>query len=719
MARERLVAILAEDRGARLTLLAAPAGSGKTTLLSAWRESPDEHRPFAWVALDEDDSDPARFWSCVLEALEGVSPGVSRSAAAALHSPGLGIVDGVVPALLNDLAGLDDPLVLVLDDYHLAEHSDVHEGMRELLEHAPPALHVAVATRADPPLPLARWRARGQLVEVRAAQLRFTAEEAGVMLNGALGLGLADEQIVRLQERTEGWAAGLQLAGVSLRGHEDRAGFIASFAGDDRQIVDYLAFEVLDGLPAERRDFLLRTSVLERLSGPLCDAVLETAGSEDELAALERDNLFVVALDGNRRWYRYHHLFRDLLRRELERALPGAARELHRRAAEWLREHDSISDAVVQYTRAGDLAGARDLIARNWYDLLQHGRLATVEAWLDGLGYEAVIADPDLCLIKAWIAINSGRLDELDRWIAAGVRAADDAAADSEGPPIEAGTASLRAIHRYMEGDVGRAVRAGRHALDIEQGGEPSPWRPVGCPVLGLALFWRGDTGQARETLEGAVEEARQGGNYLAEMHAAGGLATIALADGSTPTSERWAELALRLARERGLSEHWAGALAHAAHGEALSRRGELDAATAELERSVDLAGRGVASVETGYVLARLAELQRARGEAEAARELSERARDVVERCADPGRVSEVVAPVRPARRESAFDDLSERELAVLRLLPTPLSQREIGAELFVSLNTVKSHTRSIYRKLDAANRDEAVARARERQLIR
>jgi len=739
LARTRLVGALATGEPRRLTLVAAPVGAGKTSVLLAWSTAPAERRAFAWVTLDEDDDDPVRFWTCVLQALGRVRPGVAARVASLIGPPGPGVGDEVVQALVAELAERDPGVVLVLDDYHLISAPEVHDAVRALIEQAPSALHVAIASRADPPLPVARLRMRQELTEVRAEDLRFTVQEAGELLNGVLGLGVADADVARLAERTEGWAAGLQLAAASLRRRPDPAAFVDGFAGDDRHVVDYLAYEVLDRLPGERRDFLLRTSVLDRLSGPLCDALLGATESDAVLRDLERENLFLVALDHKRRWYRYHHLFAGLLRDALRRADPDLSDVLHRRAAAWHREHGLVSDAVRHATAAGDVATARTLITLHWYDLLQQGRLATVQAWVDGLGSDVVLGDADLCLIKAWAAINTGRLDELDRWIGAAQRAGGGVPAQDGAPPVEAGVASLRAIHRYMEGDVGRAVRAGRHAIELEGGREGSPWRPVGCPVLGLALFWRRETEAARETLEAAVQEARAGGNHLAEMHAGGGLAAIALAEGDPATAELRAAGALRLARERGLDEHWAGALAHLSHGELLARSGGPDEALGALRRGVELARRGMASVETGYALTLLAGALRQAGEEPRARALDAQARAVVDRCADPGRLADVLAargaPPAPAparaRRPGAAtaaarpsagngrDELTPSEIAVLRLLPSPLNQRQISDELFLSINTVKSHTKAIYRKLAAGSRIEAVALARRRGLIR
>ena len=308
---------LVSGGGTRLTLVDAPPGSGKTSLLSQWHADPREGRPFAWVSLDGGDNDPVRFWDGVIAALRTVVPDAGADAQTALHSPGTTVSDHVLPLLVNELAALAEPLVLVLDDYHAISNEALHDGVALLIERLPATVHLVISTRSDPALPLGRLRARAQLTEIRIGELRFNRDEAERFLNGVLGLELEAHDVARLQERTEGWVAGLQLAGLSLRGREDRAAFIESFAGDDRQIVDYLGFEVLDDQSQTVRDFLLRTSILDRLSGPLCAHVAETDDAAQLLAELEHANLFVVALDSKRAWYRYHQLFAELLRHEL------------------------------------------------------------------------------------------------------------------------------------------------------------------------------------------------------------------------------------------------------------------------------------------------------------------------------------------------------------------------------------------------------------------
>jgi LuxR family maltose regulon positive regulatory protein len=355
VARPALLARLVAGHERKLTLVCAPAGWGKSTLLGAWSASPEEARPFAWVLLDRADSDPVRFWRYVIGALRSVRPGLGTAPLAALGSAGRDVVDVVVAPLINELGALASPLVLVLDDYHLVRGEAVHASLGFLLRHLPATLHLAIATRVDPPLPVGGLRAAGALTEIRAADLRFDEEEAEELLNGSLALGLDPHDVELLRARTEGWAAGLQLAALSARTMEDRHAFASEFAGSDRLVGDYLR-ELLADQPPSRREFLLRTSVLERLCAPLCDAVTERGDSGEQLQAIDRANLFLVALDRRGEWFRYHHLFRELLRHELMRTVPGLVSDLHRRALAWHREYGDVEEAIAHAAAAGEQA---------------------------------------------------------------------------------------------------------------------------------------------------------------------------------------------------------------------------------------------------------------------------------------------------------------------------------------------------------------------------
>ena len=403
VARQALLDRLAGSPAARLVLMVAPAGWGKTSLLREWWPTA-QGSGAAWLSVREHDNDPVRFWSAVIAALRTVAPDTGAAALEALTTH-RALEQGWVETLLaDDLARLPQRITLVLDDFHLVTCSQVRAGFGFLAEHLPPSLSLVVAARSDPELPLPRLRARGELEEIGADQLRFSRGEAEKLLNQMLGLALPPEDVRALWQRTEGWAAGLHLAGLSLRGRvgDEAAGFIGTFAGDDKHVFDYLAAEVLAGLPARLRSFLLRTAVLDRFCAPLCDAVAGFGDSQDLLEEAERRQLFVVPLDNARRSYRYHALFAEALRHELDRGEPGLALLLHRRAAAWHRQHGSVPEAIDHTIAAGDLAEARDLIAAHWDSTLKEGQAGTVARWLDLLPPDMVADDARMCLIRGF-----------------------------------------------------------------------------------------------------------------------------------------------------------------------------------------------------------------------------------------------------------------------------------------------------------------------------
>ena len=416
--RPRLSERLDRGTASKLTLVSAPAGFGKTTLLTEWLAAgpaaPADERLAAWLSLDRADNDPASFWTYVIAALRTVASGVGESALTLLQAPQPPPIETVLTALLNDLGATAGDIVLVLDDYHVIDASDVQDGMAFLLDHLPPWLHVVIASRADPALPLARWRARGELAEIRAAELRFTPDEAAAYLNEMMGLQLTAQDVAALEARTEGWIAALQLAALSMQGRDDVAGFIAGFAGDDRYVVDYLVEEVLQRQPDRVQAFLLQTSILGRLSGPLCDAVTGQGGGKAMLEALDRGNLFLVPLDDRRRWYRYHHLFADVLQARLLDERPGQVPDLHRRASAWYEQNGEPPVAIGHALAAEDFGRAADLVERAIPAMRITRQEATVHGWLKALPDEVVRVRPDAQRLPSpghcWLSASSRKL---------------------------------------------------------------------------------------------------------------------------------------------------------------------------------------------------------------------------------------------------------------------------------------------------------------------
>ena len=376
--RPRLMQRLNLVTESALTLVSAPAGFGKTTLLAEWlAAAPADKYPAAWLSLDQRDNDPGVFWPYLVAAFDRAAPGVAASARSLLqsHQPP---IEAVLDTLLNDLDTIPNDVVLVLDDYHVIETREIQDGMAHLLEHLPPQVHLVLACRADPALPLARLRGRGELVEIRAADLRFTPDEAAAYLNGVMGLELTASDVAALETRTEGWITAIQLAALSMQGRDDITGFIAGFAGDDRYIVDYLVEEVLQRQPEHLRNFLLQTSILSRLNGSLCDAVTGQNGGKATLEAIERGNLFLVPLDDRRHWYRYHHLFADVLRARLLDEQADDLPDLHRRASLWYEQNGDPSEAIRHAMAGNDFDRAADLIELALPALRQGRQDATV-----------------------------------------------------------------------------------------------------------------------------------------------------------------------------------------------------------------------------------------------------------------------------------------------------------------------------------------------------
>ncbi|MGD2207153.1 MAG: LuxR C-terminal-related transcriptional regulator [Anaerolineae bacterium] len=519
---DRLNASLAAGR--KLTLVSAPAGFGKTTLLSDWLRQ--TNRPVAWLSLDEGDNDQARFLAYLITALQRVDPQIGQMAQAMLQAPrSASQPEPLLTTLINDIVATAEPFILVLDDYHVVEASSIHEMFSFLLDHLPPSergMHLVIATRADPPWPLARLRARGQLTELHAADLRFSRDEAQIFFNEAMGLSLAPGEIAALEKRTEGWATGLQLAALSLRGRDDVPAFISAFTGSHRYVLDYLTEEVLNRQSEDVRAFLLQTAILDRLTGPLCDtvrfgrdqspgraegaasssgaAVTERVDSQRVLESLEAANLFIVPLDQDRRWYRYHHLFADLLRHRLLREQPNLEPELHRRASEWYEREGLITEAIGHALTCGDFERAACLIQDAGWAIFTRGEMATILAWIALLPHHIVRANPQLSILHAWAMAKSGDLDGAERCLR-----------EFHGDGFCGEVTAVRAYVAGVRGDLPQAVNLSQRALALLPA-EDLVVRAIVAQNLGVAYHWRGDPAAAIQALTDAVALSRAAG---------------------------------------------------------------------------------------------------------------------------------------------------------------------------------------------------------------
>jgi LuxR family transcriptional regulator, maltose regulon positive regulatory protein len=564
--RPRLADRLTEAMEGELTVVCAPAGFGKTALLADWARH--SARPVAWLSLDAGDNDPVRFWRHVAAALAGVREGIGQRLAPLLGPPSPRSFEAVVTTLVNEFAAAPDEPVLVLDDYHLIESQAVHQSLVFLLEHLPAGLRLAVAGRSDPPLPLARLRALGQLAEIRAAELRFTLEEATALFRDAVGPDLPAEAIAALEARSEGWVAGLQLAALSLRGRTDVAGFVAAFSGSHRYVLDYLAQEVLDRQPEHVRTFLLETSVLDRLCGPLCDVVTGRADGQQLLEAVERANLFLIPLDEVRGWWRYHQLFADLLQVRLAEERPERLPELHRAAAGWCDQRGLADDAIGHALAAGDTAWAAGMVERHVGRMPAGGETATVVRWLAALPAGLVQDRPRLCVAQAYQAVMASRADALEHWLDAADRALSAASAGEPaqadaGPSREDWTAGwqgedvpgivavLRADLARLRGNADRATQLARQVLTRVPAADRvtrffADWN------LARADWLRGDLAAAEHALADLVGTVRAAREYYLTMAVCWDLGRVQRVQGRLGAALATCRLALTIGAEAG-----------------------------------------------------------------------------------------------------------------------------------------------------------------------
>ena len=632
VARPRLSERMDSGAQSRLTLISAPAGFGKTTLLSGWLAE-GGHRSVAWLSLDEGDRQASVFWTYAITALQTVVPGIGAAALPLLRSARVPI-DTVLATLLNELGAVPDEIHLVLDDYHLVDGPDIETGVGFLLEHLPPHVHLVISSRADPALPLARLRARGELVEIRAADLRFTMDEATDYLNDVIGLELTANDVAALTGRTEGWIAALQLAALSMRGRADVTGFIAGFAGDDRYIVDYLVEEVLLRQPDHVRAFLIRTSILDRLSGPLCDAVTAQPGGKAMLETLDRANLFVVPLDDNRRWYRYHHLFADVLRTRLLDESADEVADLHRRASRWYDRNGEPSAAVRHALSAGDVEHAAGLVELAIPALLRTRQEPTIRGWLDELPDEVVRVRPVLAvgLIGALTSIGefegvAARLDDVERLLAAD-RADVVVVDEEEFRRLPGAVQTYRAALALVRGDTSATIRHARLAID-RAAPDDHLTRAGAFALQGLALWSTGELDAAHRAYAASVDGLRRVGHISDILGCSIALADIRLAQGRLGAALRTYEQALRLAAHHGGAALRGTADMHVGLSLIAVERGDLDAATEHLLRGQEF-GEHTGLPQNPYRRrVALARIRQASGDLDGALLLLEEARQV------------------------------------------------------------------------------------------
>jgi len=626
VARQRLTARLDEGLAGGLVLVCAPAGYGKTVLLADWARRAGH--PVAWLSLDAGDNDPARFWRHAVAALDRARPGTGERVAPLLGPPAPSSFQGLVTALINDLAG-EEEARLVLDDYHVIRSPQVHESLAFLAEHRPTGIGVVLASRSDPPLPLARLRARGQLTEIRETELRFTPAEAAELLQHAAS-ALPHASVAALTARTEGWAAGLQLAALSLRGHDDAAAFVAAFTGSHRYVLDYLAEEVLEQQNQQLRSFLLETSVLERLSGPLCDAVTGREGSQALLEQAERAGLFLIPLDEVRGWWRYHHLFADLLRARLQEKHPGRIAQLHRNAAAWYAGHGLADDAIGHAAAAGEMLWAARITEQH-YDMVYNirGEAATIHRWMSALPADVVRSRPRLLLAQALMAATSGHIGAVEPLLNA-VECAPQGWADERFEPtagvaashlinVPATTTLIRGYLAQLHGDAEATAVFAAQALAQSQPDERM-LSATAHGFLAVAEWLRGRLTEAERAFASSVTGWREAGQLT---HAAWGYYSLALlrrAQGRLDAAALTCQRALDILVTTGRPPPAAGP-GYVGLADIAYQRDELDSALRYATEGIALCRQFVYTPPLANGLATLAMIRQATGDPAGARE--------------------------------------------------------------------------------------------------
>jgi len=700
------------------TSVVAPAGYGKTTLLAKWAEV--DPRPFAWVALDGRDDDALVFLRYIAAAIHRVEP-LPAGVFEALSGPRGFTWTSRVPRVGSALGGLDRPLVLVLDDLHAVANPSCLDVLSALFQYVPAGSQIVVASREDPTLPLARWRAQGLVHEIGVADLRLDEQETKLLL-GAAGIELDAQALSGLTDRTEGWPAGLYLAALSLQTGAPSPSSPADFTGDDRFLADYFRYELLSRLPPDEADFLKYTSVLDRMCGGLCDAVLDTTGSAQTLESLERKNCFVVPLDRRGEWYRYHHLFGGLLRQELERSEPHILAELNRRAMAWCIANEHTEAAVVYAHAAGDTDATASLVDGLALQLHYDGRLETLEEWLAWFSDDDLRRYPALAVEAAWIRALTGRPTDAERWLGLAVGATSTIPLSDGSATIEPWVATLRT--GMMPDGVERAVADGDLAL--QQLPSNSGWRPAALELRGVAHALLGATDLATDDLTTAITAGLAGGAAEVVILAQAQLALLAANQGAWGEAGQRARAAQTLVEESGLGDYSTSALAHVATARVALHEARPEEARAALtcaHRLRPLLDRGLPwlTIQVGLELTRA---HLALAEAGAARTVLSETERVLEISPHMGSLVQDARELRGRLDATSGSggawamSLTAAELRLLPYLATHLMFPEIGSRLFVSRNTIKTEAVSIYRKLGVSSRSEAVERAVEVGLL-
>jgi LuxR family maltose regulon positive regulatory protein len=637
---------LLQDRFAcKLTLVSAPAGFGKTALIAEWlqhlRGGSDQGKvSFAWLSLDEDDNDPVRFFTYLIAAIETVQADVGANAKSLFQSPHSPPLKTALTVLINDLATIPANVVLALDDYHVITQPAIHDALAFLVEHAPPQVRLVIASRADPPLPLARLRTRGQLTELRAADLRFTRDESLTFLNGVMALGLSAENVAALEARTEGWIAGLQLAALSMRGRADMGDFVAAFSGSHRHVIDYLAEEVLAQQPGEIHDFLCQTAILNRLTAPLCDAVTGRDDSDVILRQLEQANLFLIPLDDQREWYRYHRLFADFLRNHLQQDMPDRVRDLHCWAADWYEQHGWVAEAVGHAMEGGEFEWAARLIDQTAEATFGRGEMSTLLHWLKTLPDAIVRSRPRLSVFYAWTLIIAGELDDVEAHLQNAERGMQSDGEDSTvvSKSLLSQIAASRAYLAIFQGDVPRAAEFARRAYEHLSQDDHSFLHSIIAWLMGFTQYFNEGTAAAGQLFSESIELSQVVGNTLIALLSITTSALLQMMQGCLRQAYETLQQGLELLRaegqlsgmERDRQPFLGTSLIYEGLGEVLREWNHLEDAERYLTQSIELGEQwgNAEALADAYIF--LARLKQARGDPQGARDTIRKADQLV-----------------------------------------------------------------------------------------
>ena len=723
VSRPALLDNLTKGIAGKFTLISASSGYGKTTLMAEWCATQGQGHPLAWISLDKGDNDPARFLSYLIAALHTIQDGLGQDASTLMQGAQNPFDESILSVLINEISTAFHDFALVLEDYHVIELREIHHIVTFLLEHMPPQMHLVILTRSDPPFPLARYRARGELSEIRVKDLRFSSDATIFLLNDIAGLELSDESIQTLIDRTEGWITGLQLAALSIKGREDSSEMISAFSSGHEYIFDYFIEEVLDRQSDALKKFLLQTSILDRLNASLCEAVTGQTDGQATLEHLEKANLFLTSLGNEYGWYRYHHLFADVLQNRLRRFYPEQIPGLHQKAAYWFEQNDLVMEAIEHSLSANDSQHATRMAERYGVNLLRNGNLATLMSWFNRLPETAFEDYPRLNVYRAWVLLLTGMNADVEKYILAAEEAAKAGNVFDE---LRGDFAAVLAYDASLRGDMEWAYAKAHEALEWLTKDNYTV-RSVMAFVLGGIYFMRQDFPRAILSMHEASRMGEQSGNFNVAVSALSAMGSIHLGQGDLDQAEKAFSKALKFSKGRHGRFLPIASNAFSGMAELCLLRKDSEQARQWAIKGLELGEEWINPDSRVGCLLILAQVNHQEGDFnEAQSKLDEAKRVASSRVLTPGTSERIKAcetffserSPDTAKQYSLIDPLSERELEVLRLFAEGHSNQEITDKLIISLGTVKAHSSNIYRKLGASNRTQAVIKARELNLL-